>query len=136
MNYGKYLAGAFVVMALMLLSLDAFALKISPQDGKWYRVTEPAQEGTSQCEIGRNTGKLIVSWKPIAYQNRPWSNYIVGGDKCAQKVPMNCTAMRCSAEVTGCQLSAARTWVSIVADYGTVNGVVRVSGFASPPSCQ
>lgn len=45
MSRGKCLAGTFLVMALMLLSLDAFALKISPQDGKCNRVTESAQEG-------------------------------------------------------------------------------------------
>lgn len=136
MHYRKYLTGVVIVVAIMLLSPQAFALKISPADGKWYRVTEPAQEGSSQCETGRSTWKLTVSWKPITYENMPWQKYEVGGYKCAQKVPVNCTASRCTAEITGCQLSAARTWVSIVADYGTSNGGVRVSGFSSPGSCK
>lgn len=136
MHYKQYLTGVVIVMAFMLFSPDAFALKISPQDGKWFRVTEPAQEGPSQCEIGRVTWKFTLSWKPIVYQNQPWPNYVVGGYKCAREVPVHCTATRCSAEITGCHLSAARTWVSIIADYGKSNGGVRVSGFSNPPSCQ
>jgi hypothetical protein len=134
MNDRKYIVGSFVVMATMLFSLQAFALKISPADGKWYRVTEPAQEGHSQCEIGRSTWKFTVSWKPIIYQGKPWLTYIVGGYKCAQKVPVRCSGGRCSAEIGSCALPAARTWVSIVADYGS-NGGVRVSGFEEHSPC-
>jgi hypothetical protein len=135
MHYRKYLTGVVIVMAFVLFSPDAFALNIGPADGKWYRVTEPAQEGPAQCEISRSTWKVTVSWKPIVYQNQPWSKYTVGGYKCAQKVPVNCTATRCSAEITGCQLPVARTWVFIIAEVGR-NGGVRVSGFSPSLTCK
>lgn len=138
MNYRKYIVGSVVVLATMLFSLQGFALDLkSTRATQPWHVTEVKQEGVSLCDKGgAQTWNFKISWKAIIHDNKQWQQYIVGGYKCAGSSKVTCAAGRCSAVVSGCLLSAYKTWVGITADVGSRTSGIRATGLSSPPSCK
>ena len=123
--------GMLLILAGLMVVDSVFAEKANAPNTV-LQVTDLKQDGISQCDKGAWSFKL--SWKPALQGGTPWLKYIVSGDKCTGHT-YECTAERCTAQISGCSTKMVATAAIVAADFGKKLGT-KVGGIARPANCQ
>ena len=122
--------GVLLILVGLVLADSAFAAKAGAPVTALH-VTDLKQDGVSQCDQG--TWSFRLSWKPALQGGTPWLKYIVTAQNCTGHT-YECTAERCTAQVSGCSKKMAATGALVAADIGKQLGT-KVGGIARPPNC-
>jgi hypothetical protein len=132
MKHGcQVILGVLLILAGLVLADSAFAAKANAPIMA-LNVTDLKQDGVSQCD--QATWSFKLSWKPALQGGTPWLKYIVTAQNCTGHT-YECTAERCTAQVSGCSKKMAATVAIVAADFGKKLGP-RIGGIARPPNCQ